>query len=200
MAGPGVKKQSEAAFILERFRNLGGMIEIETKYDINVKFPVTQFVVCFGFFLILLFSNSAEGLSGADVLEEGGPEAPYPAGAGRLVKMSFRKNCGRWAPGGDPSEFQFIHLPGSRLGPGTGVPAANRHTMKNTQVSTSPIAFPGPWVSMEGRGPRAATCWKPQTSIVAAARGQGWGPQWPQVLGVRVCLHPTKLFFFQDPI
>ena len=34
------------------------LVEIEAKYDINVEFPVTQFVVCFGFFLILFIEQA----------------------------------------------------------------------------------------------------------------------------------------------
>ena len=34
------------------------LAEIEAKYDINVEFPVTQFVVCFGFFLILFIEQA----------------------------------------------------------------------------------------------------------------------------------------------
>ena len=82
MAGPGVKKQSEAALILERFLNLGGKIEIETKYDINVEFPFTQFVVCFGFFLILILAVRRKACRELPCWRRGGQRLPTLLGQG----------------------------------------------------------------------------------------------------------------------
>ena len=82
MAGPGVKKQSEAALILERFLNLGGKIEIETKYNINVEFPFTQFVVCFGFFLILILAVRRKACWELPCWRRGGQQLPTLLGQG----------------------------------------------------------------------------------------------------------------------
>ena len=82
MAGPGVKKQSEAALILERFLNLEGKIEIETKYDINVEFPFTQFVVCFGFFLILILAVRRKACWELPCWRRGGQGLPTLLGQG----------------------------------------------------------------------------------------------------------------------
>ena len=129
-----------------------------------------------------------------------GASGSLPCWGREIGEEELQEDLWRWAPGGDPSEFQFIHLPGSRLGPGTGVPAATRYTMKTTQVPTSPIAFPGPWVK-HGRE-RAPGCDLLEATDLyrGSSSGPGLEPQWPHVLVVRVCPHLTEPLSFQDPI